>query len=367
MHNLKLKLLNKVIICILLTYFFCLPNIFLSTVDSWWLKAVNQQSNDLFVITEISNRFLFPSIIFLIKKIFFLSNDSNRIIHIILIQIFFIINLSTLANYLIKKNFNNILIICIIFSLGGYVTTNLRFPVYNDLLVTFFLLNSLFAKKLFNSCLYFILACFSHEIAIFSLPFLLLVNLRKFSAKKKEVILLSSIFAIIFILFYVLIKIKISSIDPQTNELKYIFSNKIIFLNHVSSTLQLAWLGIFSAFKFMWVIFIIIILYYKKKFFLIKNKKFILFLILYFLLLILLTSFYSIDKTRHAYLLFFIPLISVMLKFFQIYKRRFMSILCLISQMVIPNFSVFGKIYIIHPLGLDILYKWEKIRILLNL
>jgi hypothetical protein len=360
--------LNKYYItgfCILLIYLFCPPNPFIQNLDSWWLNAIKNSSNNLTQLTELSHRFLFYFLVFFIKKFFFLGDNYNNTIIFFLVQIILILNIFLFASYLIEKKFKNILVICIIFSFGGYVTTSLRFPIYFDLLVTLLLLNSFFARKLFYSSLYFLLACFTHEISLFSLPFLLFINLKRF-ANKKMVVLLFTFATIIFVSFYIYIKSKIINIDPQINEFRAILRGKDLIFEHILLTLKFSLVGIFSAFKFMWVIFILMLLKYKKKFFLIKEKKIIFFLIFYFIALILLTSFYSFDKTRHTYLLFFVPLIFLVLKFFKIYKKKLILMLCLISQIVIPNFSVFKEIYIIQPFGLEVFLNFEKIKNFLN-
>lgn len=278
-----------------------------------------------------------------------------------------ILNIYVFAKYLLKTNYNNVLSITIIFILAGYTTTNLRFPVYNDLLVTLLILNSIFTKKYINSSIYFFLACLAHEIVIFSFPFFLFLGVRKYKTNKRNFLILSNILVSFFIIFYFYIKISLKDIyDPQFDELGSIFSSKANIINHILTESQFSIIGIFSAFKIIWVIFLLMILKYFRKKTLIKNKKIILSLLLYLNFLILLTFLYSIDHTRHAYLLLFLPLTFVMLRFFYIFKNKQIVLFCLISQIVIPNVSVFKKIYIIQPFGLEIFYDFEKIKNILN-
>ena len=311
---------------------------------------------------------LFPFLIFVIKKLFFLQDTYNGFIHIILIQVFLILNIFIFAKYLLKTNYNNVLSITIIFILAGYTTTNLRFPVYNDLLVTLLILNSIFTKKYINSSIYFFLACLAHEIVIFSFPFFLFLGVRKYKIKKRNFLILSNILVSIFIIFYLYIKISLIEIyyDRQFDELGSIFSSKANIINHILTESQFSIVGIFSAFKIIWVIFLLMILKYFRKKTLIKNKKIILSLFLYFNFLIILTFFYSIDHTRHAYLLLFLPLTFVMLRYFYIFKNKQIVLFCLISQIIIPNVSVFKKIYIIQPFFFEIFYEFEKIKNILN-
>jgi hypothetical protein len=330
-----------------LIYFFSTPNIFFP--DNWWSRAFFSLEENPFQFNEMSNRILFPLLSYTLRKIIFFDSISSQVSHLIINHLIIFTIVIINLNYFLK-NFNKIYLILIIFFINSYILLPIRFPLYNDLLTILMLNLSLLNLKNNKSYFYLILAFLSHEIAIFSAPFIFLIKKKEGIDPQKIIFILCIFFMIIFYLTH---KYFYTGYNEQYDELSKISYNLSSIFNHILKTIELSFSGIFSSFKIIWVILV---------FNLVKEKKIFQPLNIYFFIIFILTYLYSTDHTRHAYLLLFVYMFYNLIIFFKNNENKNLLFTLALCQLILPNQAYFAEPYIIHHFPLEFIFNFDLLR-----
>jgi len=357
--NLK-KITFDLLLLISFVYLFSKPAFYLFLNESH--NNYNEIDNIFDLNHSYPHRHFFNFLVFLVKYVF-ANKISLELAHVILINLSVIITIILI--YLIFLNLNSkyALLSTACLTLTYPFIGSLAFPVHQDIVVILFGVCAFYyVNKNFYICnLFIFLALLIHELALFSIPILLFLQIQNNFTSKNKIYLLTILNIFIYGVWV------LYSQDGFNNFLDYFMNTQLNFYNenpilvdfynwhknNFGTQYRIAYIGNFFSFKALWLLAVLSFISYRKYFFNTKLEYiFYFFLILGYLTLSLL---FPADDTRHISTLLFLVFFSLMIKVVQ-YQKKELIFIIFILQLLMPNLATYWEIYPINPIILKLIY-----------
>ena len=258
--NLK-KITFDLLLLISFVYLFSKPAFYL------FLNESHNNYNEIDDIFDLNHsyphRHFFNFLVFLVKYVF-ANKISLELAHVILINLSVVITIILI--YLIFLNLNNkyafLSTACL--TLTYPFIGSLAFPVHQDIVVILFGVCAFYYayKNIYVCNLFIFLAMLIHELALFSIPILLFIQIQNNSRSKNKIYLLTILNIFIYGVWV------LYSQDGFNNFLDYFMNTQLNFYNenpilvdfynwhknNFGTQYRIAYIGNFFSFKALWLL-----------------------------------------------------------------------------------------------------------------